>query len=95
MPLDICMCSGGNCPQKDTCLRFTGAIYGKQDFFGIPPYSPITQECVFYIDETPSEEAVRKQAKKLWQHDGYPEGKESEYWQRAETYLLELKRNQG
>lgn len=95
MSFDICMCAGGNCPQKDTCLRFTGAVYGRQDFFGIPPYSHITLECVYYMDDRPSEEAVRKQAYKLWQHDGCPEGKESDYWSRAESYLLELKRNKG
>ena len=95
MPLDICMCSGGNCPQKDSCLRYTGAVYGRQDFFGTPPYSPITEECVYYMDDRPTEAAIRKQAFKLWQHDGSPEGKEMDYWARAEDYLHALKRNNG
>ena len=95
MSFDMCMCAGGNCPQKDTCLRFTGAVYGRQDFFGIPPYSHVTLECVYYMDDRPKEDAIRKQAYKLWQHDGCPEGKESDYWSRAESYLLELRRNKG
>ena len=93
MPLDICMCAGGDCPQKDSCLRFTGAIYGRQDFFGTPPYSQMTGECVFYMDERPTEAAVRRQAHKLWEHDGAPEGKELEYWARAESYLINIRRN--
>ncbi|MBL7816779.1 MAG: DUF2934 domain-containing protein [Saprospiraceae bacterium] len=95
MSSNKCMCSGGHCPQKDSCLRFTGAVYGRQDFFVVPPYSPVTEECVYYLDDRPTENAIRKQANKLWKHDGCPEGKEMDYWMQAETYLLELKRNSG
>jgi hypothetical protein len=59
MPTDICMCTGGDCPQKEHCLRFTGAIYGRQDFFGTPPYLQHPNQCEYFLDDRPSPEWAR------------------------------------
>ena len=95
MPFDICMCSGGDCPQKDHCLRFTGVIHGRQDFFGIPPYDYQTNGCSYFMDDRPSQEAIQHKAYALWQEAGCPDGQNLTYWFRAETYLIEIKRNSG
>ena len=87
------MCSGGDCPQKENCIRFTGAVYGRQDFFGTPPYDVITGACNSFIDDRPSNEAVRVQAYNLWQEAGCPDGRHVEFWLSAEAYLLNLRRN--
>jgi hypothetical protein len=90
MPTDICMCTGGDCPQKQHCLRFTGAIYGRQDFFGTPPYLQNPNKCEHFLDDRPSPDAVRVQAYFFWQQAGCPSGRDMSYWLRAEAYLLEL-----
>lgn len=95
MPLDICMCSGGECPQKEHCLRFTGAVYGRQDFFGTPPYINATKYCDYFMDDRPSQALIAQQAYLFWQQEGCPNGKDVDNWLRAETYLLELRRKSG
>ena len=93
MPSDICMCAGGDCPQKVTCLRFTATIYGRQDFFGTPPYLQKAQGCAYYLDERPSHESIKKLAEEYWQNAGYPSGKDLDFWFSAETFLINLRRN--
>lgn len=38
---------------------------------------------------TPQEEDIRARAYALWQRDGSPDGREAEYWERAERELAE------
>lgn len=95
MPIDISMCPGGECPLKDNCLRFTGVIYGRQDFFGTPPYLNQIGDCSYFIDDRPAQEAIQHQSYAFWQEDGCPDGEDLTYWFRAEMYLIELKRNNG
>ena len=38
---------------------------------------------------TPHENDIRDRAYALWQSDGSPDGREQEYWQRAERELAE------
>lgn len=93
MPADIAMCSGGDCPQKEHCLRFTGAIYGRQDFFGTPPYLRNVGACAYFMDDRPSEEAIRNYAFNLWEQSGRLDGNHEKNWFRAETELLNLRRS--
>lgn len=95
MPFDICMCLGGDCPQKEHCLRFTGTVYGRQDFFGTPPYISDTKHCDYFMDDRPSHALIRQQAYLFWQQEGCPDGKGVDNWLRAEAYLLELRRKSG
>jgi hypothetical protein len=49
---DITLCSGLNCPLKDTCYRYTAkADEYWQSYFEVPPYD---DECEYYwsIDES-------------------------------------------
>jgi hypothetical protein len=39
--------------------------------------------------QTPQENDIRDRAYALWQQDGSPEGRELEFWQRAERELSE------
>lgn len=93
MPTDIAMCSGGDCPQKEHCLRFTGAIYGRQDFFGTPPYLQNVGNCAYFMDDRPSTEAIRAYAYTLWEKAGRLNGNDEENWLRAEAELLKLRRS--
>lgn len=86
--MDICMCAGGECPQKTHCLRFTAVVTGRQDFFGIPPYLNSQTACTFFMDDRPSQIAIRLQAYLFWEKGGCLQGKNVDYWHQAETYLL-------
>lgn len=92
MPADISMCSGGDCPQKEHCLRFTGAVYGRQDFFGMPPYLQSVGACAYFMDDRPSQEAIRAYSYTLWEQTGRLAGNDEENWHRAEAELLNLRR---
>jgi Protein of unknown function (DUF2934) len=92
MPTDISMCSGGDCPQKAHCLRFTGAIYGRQDFFGTPPYLQAVGQCAYFMDDRPSQEAIRAYAYSLWEQSGRMDGNADDNWQQAEIELLNRRR---
>ena len=89
------MCAGGECPQKAHCLRFTAVVTGRQDFFGLPPYLNSQTACGFFLDDRPSQAAIRLQAYLLWEKGGNVHGKSIDYWHQAEVYLLELKRKGG
>jgi Protein of unknown function (DUF2934) len=94
--MDVSMCAGGDCPKKTHCLRFTAAVYGRQDFFGTPPYlSDPTRVCPYFMDDRPSEAAIRTEAYLFWERDGCPDGQSEAYWMQAEAYLLARKRNGG
>ena len=89
------MCAGGECPQKAHCLRFTGIVTGRQDFFGMPPYLNSQTACAFFMDDRPSQAAISLQAYFFWEKNGCLHGKSVDYWRQAEDYLLMLKRNSG
>jgi Protein of unknown function (DUF2934) len=94
MSIDICMCSGGDCSQKEHCLRFTGVVYGRQDFFGTPPYLSATGMCEYFLDNRPSVAAIRGYAYALWERSGYLDGCNREHWLQAEIELLKrIERN--
>jgi hypothetical protein len=93
--MDISMCTGGDCPQKEHCLRFTGVVFGRQDFFGMPPYLNQLNGCDHFLDDRPTQDSIRKQAYLFWEKDGCPNGKDVEYWHKAEAYLLYFRRNNG
>jgi hypothetical protein len=52
-----------------------------------PPY-----KCEHFLDDRPSQDAVRVQAYLFWQQAGCPEGQERSHWLRAEAHLLEWRR---
>jgi len=89
---DRAHCPGGDCPQRSECLRYRAEVYGRQDFFGSPPYDRATQSCEHFIPLSslmPTPEAIRTSAYHLWQREGCPEGRSVELWLRAERALVE------
>jgi hypothetical protein len=92
MPYDITMCTGGDCTLKSNCLRFTGAKYGRQDFFGSVPYNGQDKSCEYLMDDRPKESEVQQYAYQLWQKEGRPVGRDLEHWFRAQKDLLERNR---
>ncbi len=90
--MDITRCSGDDCPKKESCLRFTAAVHGRQDFFTPPPYDTTTANCTYYINDQPTEDEIRKQAYHFWMQDGCFEGYDTEYWLRAKDYLVKIRR---
>jgi hypothetical protein len=92
MPYDVTMCTGGDCVLKANCLRFTGAIYGRQNFFGSPPYNHKTGECNHFWDDRPKDSEISEVAYKLWEEEGKPQDRDLEHWYRAEMLLLERNR---
>ncbi|MDX1957318.1 MAG: DUF2934 domain-containing protein [Leptospiraceae bacterium] len=92
MPYDITACKGGDCPIKDSCLRFTGVFYGRYDQFTFPPYNFQKQSCESYLFDRPNPFEIQKLAYQFFEDDGYQNGKDLEYWFKAEKFLLELKR---
>jgi hypothetical protein len=49
---DMCLCPGGNCPQRFLCLRFLAEIVNRQDSFGSPPFM-IGYPCPEFLDARP------------------------------------------
>lgn len=89
MPYDVTMCEGGDCTLKANCLRFTGARYARQDFFGSPPFNRTTKECSSFWDDRPPYDRIASLAYELWVKDGRPAGRDMEHWYKAEIELLE------
>ncbi|MEO0040804.1 MAG: hypothetical protein RL329_252 [Bacteroidota bacterium] len=85
--MDICMCTGGDCPQRKQCLRFTSEILGRQDFFGTPPYLQNPENCPYFLMDKTTQNAIRQQAYLLWQQAGSPVGKDRFYWLQAEALI--------
>lgn len=90
---DLCRCTGGDCLLKNNCLRYTAVVYGRQDFFGQPPYESESYTCPYFIDDKPTYEAVQRLAYSLWQKAGRPLNQDIAFWLQAEKELLHLKRN--
>lgn len=44
---DITMCTGGDCPKRETCWRFTAPPNGHQSYYSVPPCN-IMLECAYY-----------------------------------------------
>lgn len=93
MPYDITHCGGQDCPLQDTCLRYTGLIAARQDFFGSPPYNFATGHCEHYWDDRPSEEKISQLAYQLWQQSGCEHGNTLSYWLQAREQLIYTIRN--
>jgi hypothetical protein len=51
--------------------------------------------CDYFLDDRPTQEAIRQQAYLFWEKDGRPNGNEVDYWLKAEAYLLYFRRNNG
>ena len=47
---DITMCSGLNCPKKETCHRYAANKSYWQSYFMEVPYNKETDNCGFYWD---------------------------------------------
>lgn len=48
---DITMCSGKECPLKETCYRHTAAPDRYQSYFVNPPIDKATKKCDYYWKE--------------------------------------------
>ncbi len=88
MPYDVCMCGGNRCPLKENCLRYTGRISGRQDFFGSPPYNFSTGTCDHYWSDLPHPEQIARLAYQMWERENYPEHRSIEFWLKAEDILV-------
>jgi hypothetical protein len=87
---DITMCSGHGCPLKNQCYRFRALTYGRQDYFGRPPYDAATERCADLWDLArlaPTEAQIRAKAYHLWIAGGRGEGAADADWQRAREQL--------
>jgi hypothetical protein len=47
------------------------------------------------IDAMRSRDQIRRRAHELWEHHGRPEGRDVEFWLRAEAELREARENKG
>ncbi|TAE00571.1 MAG: DUF2934 domain-containing protein [Bacteroidetes bacterium] len=81
--LDICLCTGTKCPFKMDCYRFTAQYYGRQNFFGSPPFKNNT--CEHFMDNS---QQISYLAYQLWIADGRQEGKDDLYWFTAKGQLI-------
>ena len=46
---DITMCSGKDCPLKESCYRYTAKPSEfRQSYFSIPPYNYHLRKCIMY-----------------------------------------------
>lgn len=88
MPYDVTHCVGQECPLKETCLRYTAVIVGKQDFFASAPYNFLTHSCELYWDDRPTEEAIRQLAYALWQNGGCLQNNALAHWLQARQQLI-------
>lgn len=93
MPQDITACPGQGCPLRETCLRYTGVFHGRFDSFTSLPYDAQARQCAQFVSDRPAAAEIRELAYKLWQQDGCNEGRNLEYWLRAEQQLVDLRRN--
>jgi Protein of unknown function (DUF2934) len=90
MPYDITMCPGEGCPLRSTCYRARAVPLGRQDWFGRPPYDPVTQTCAHFWDVArlaPTEADIRHKAYFLWVTAGRPEGQSDAHWHAAKAAL--------
>ena len=87
------MCSGGECPLKSNCIRCTGVVYGRTDFFGSPPFDKIEGTCEHFVTDRPKLEDLARLAYDLWENSGCKSGLDESFWIEAENMLIEKKRN--
>ncbi len=93
MLYDQLHCLGGECPQRKACVRYRARVYGRQDFFGSPPFDRRDQSCAHFIaleSLAPTQGAIRTRAYHLWLSAGMPEGRADEFWLEAERTLVAL-----
>jgi len=81
---DITLCGGGDCPMKQNCYRYTAEVFGRQDFFGSPPYVSATKQCEYFFSNI---EQIRKHAYHLWQTKGSPQEQDKLIWVEAEKEI--------
>jgi hypothetical protein len=93
MPYDVTHCVGQDCPLKETCLRYTAAIVGRQDFFTSAPYNFLTHSCELFWDDRPTELAIRQLAYALWQNSGDHQNNALADWSQARQQLIDNLRN--
>lgn len=93
MPNDITHCCGQDCPLQDTCLRCTGVVFGRQDFFTHLLYDVVANHCDYYWDDRPTEEKISQLAYQFWVNSGYQQGKALAHWLQARTQLIDNLRN--
>ena len=93
MTHNITHCCGQNCPLQETCLRCTGKVFGKQDFFTRLPYNFDTAHCDYYWNDRPAEEAIRQLAYQLWQTSGCTYNNDLQYWFQARQQLIDSLRS--
>jgi hypothetical protein len=74
-------------------LRCTASICGRQDFFTHLPYDFTRAYCDYYLDDRPTEQAIRQLAHELWQKSGYQQNNAMAHWLDARTQLIEQLRN--
>ncbi len=84
MNLDITYCSGGDCPLRFDCLRYTAEHYGRYDCFGSVPYSAEKRECDVFMSNASQ---VNTTAYYLWQAAGYPTDSDFRFWFEAKEQL--------
>lgn len=84
------LCPGDRCPIKQDCFRFTRKAYGRQNYFGSPPYNFTNQTCEYFIPPPkPTEQDIQVHAYHLWQRMGCPQGQDAAIWQQARQELEE------
>jgi hypothetical protein len=78
---DITLCSGGECPIKFRCFRYTAEILGRQAFFGGIPFDINKNSCEHFTNNSAQ---ISEVAYYLWLEKGKPSGKSEEIWLEAE-----------
>lgn len=87
MPTDMTMCSGIDCPIKETCIRFTGEAYGRVVSFTRIPYDHMRGNCDYFVWNKPDPLKVNERAYWLWLQAGKPKGRDLDFWLKAENEL--------
>jgi hypothetical protein len=93
MPYDITRCCGQDCSLQETCLRCTAFVYGRQDFFTHLPYNFASSDCDYYLDDRPTEEAIRQRAYQLWEKNACQQNNDVANWLDAQKQLIDNLRN--
>lgn len=65
------------------CRRSRGLTSELQPLLSKLVVFPVTKRREEHLSQPFDEEEVRKIAYRLWEEDGYPFGRDSEYWERA------------
>jgi len=84
--LDITLCYGLECLQKYECYRHTAVHYGRQDFFGSPPFDKKTNSCELLMS---NKHQIEQIAYFIWIDEGKPNNCETIHWQKAIKKLIE------